>query len=251
MMGHDDLRWIERGRPLGEEPQLANRHYRPSVMAYGGGPHAEDRRLKYLVHYLDVRDRQVLELGPLYGHFTVMLDKLGAKSIIGVEARPENVEVCERLKATYGLSTVRFVQHDIERLSRGEEKPTLDLASDVIFNAGLLYHLTDPVAVLRWCREQAPEMLLMTQYYEPKAPRYYPAGNFQPATVQLATGVVPAMSYREGGMSDPLSGTAARSIWLTEECIVTALHEAGYPRVDTLGRDLVGSHPHISFIASS
>jgi len=249
LRGHDDLGWIERGRPVGAEPQLANRNHRPEVMAYGASPAAEDRRLKYVLHYLDVRDRTVLELGPLFGHFTVMLDKLGASRIIGVEAREENVGICEQLKATYGLDSATFVHHDIERLSRGEEKPQISLASDVVFNAGLLYHLTDPVGVLRWCREQAPEMLLMTQYYEPKAPQYYPARNFEPVTVEI-DGETSAMSYREGGMSDPLSGTAPRSIWLTEGGLIAALREAGYQRVDTLGRDLVGKYPHVSLIAS-
>jgi SAM-dependent methyltransferase len=251
LVGEDDLAWIERGRPPGVGPQLANHAYRPNVMSYGVAPQDEDRRLKYILYYLDVRDRTVLELGPLYGHFTVMLDKLGARRIIGIEAREENLRICEEQKARYGLRSATFLQHDIEGLYRREETPSVDLTSDVVFNAGLLYHLPDPVAALRWCREQAPEMLLMTHYYEPKAAQRYPSASFSPTTVELAGQTASALSFVEGGLVDPQSGTSRHSLWLREESLVAALLEAGYRRVDTLGRDVVGQFPHIAMLATS
>ena len=41
------------------------------------------------------------------------------------------------------------------------------------------------------------------------------------------------------------------SIWLGEEQLVRLLHEAGYTRVEVLGRDLAFGHPHVTILASS
>jgi hypothetical protein len=43
----------------------------------------------------------------------------------------------------------------------------------------------------------------------------------------------------------------ASSIWLGEEQLVRLLHDAGYARVDVLGRDLAFGHPHITILASA
>jgi hypothetical protein len=241
-----DEEWLVRGTDDSVPPyQLINRRYSPDALCYRLGQHGEDKRLKYVAAYLDLRGLAVLELGPAYGHHTVLLDKLGATRIVCVESRAENVAACEATKARYGLDSTTIVQQDLEQLCRGDVAAAYEPGFDLVFNAGLLYHLSDPVPALQWCRAQAPQLFLATHYYETDAPAYYPAGAFTALRYRESD----AMSYREGGVVDPLSGMEPTSVWMTEAALVEALQKAGYGRVSVLGRDVHNGFPHLTILA--
>jgi methyltransferase family protein len=225
--------------------EMANRNWRPELLGYKTSRHGDDARLKYMLYFLDVRGQRVLELGPRSGHHTVLLDKMGAQQIIGVEARSANLALCNLARERFQLPAT-FVCQDVERLASGSESPQFETNFDLVFNLGLLYHLADPYMVLRWGKEMAPTLFLGTHYVEPRARRHYKKPSFQPTTYRGR----PAMSYREGGIADPRSGTGPRSIWLFEEHLVDLLREAGYTRIDVLGKDVQSWHPHVTILAS-
>lgn len=231
--------WVDKATDPPPEPMpLANCNYRPGRIIYrhemmGFG---DDTRLKYLALYVDVRGCRVLELGPLGGLWTFILDKMGAKEIVAVEARPENLVNCEEAKQVYGLGSATFVQQDIERLCQGEEAPKFEGGFDLVFAAGILYHLADPAAALAWCRRQAPALFLATQYFEPAAPGLYPKGMFERVDYKTSAGSFEALAYREP--EGPWSGTTPRSIWLQENDLLTLVGAAGYTEVHLAGRDL-------------
>jgi hypothetical protein len=50
-------------------------------------------------------------------------------------------------------------------------------------------------------------------------------------------------------MIDPVSGASPFSFWPKEADLISMLHDAGYRRVDVLGRDLLNRMPHITLIA--
>jgi 2-polyprenyl-3-methyl-5-hydroxy-6-metoxy-1,4-benzoquinol methylase len=225
--------------------EIANRHWRPRTLGYKTSRYGDDVRLKHMLYFLDVRDQRILELGPRSGHHTVLLDKMGAREIVGIEARAENVERCNLARERFRLPAL-FVRQDLERLASGAEQPQFELGFDLVFNLGLLYHLADPYAVLRWGREMAPTLFLGTHYVEPRARRHYKQPIFQPTSYRGQ----PAIAYREGGLADPRSGTSSHSIWLFEDHLLQLLAEAGYTRIDVLGKDEQSWHPHITVLAS-
>jgi hypothetical protein len=234
-------------RPGWEPSELvANQRFRPDELHFSAPPEAEDKRIKYIAYFLDVRGWRILELGPRTGHHSVLLDKMGAREIVGVEGRQENVDICNRTRDLYGLSAV-YVQQDLERLASGEEQPAFAPGFDLVFALGVLYHLADPAPVLRWARTQAPRLFLGTHYYEPRARESFKPPAFTPTHYQGEQ----AVAFRELGHGDPHGGMRASSIWLGEEQLVRLLHEAGYSRVDVLGRDLAFSHPHVTILASA
>jgi Methyltransferase domain len=232
----------------GWEPSelLANQRRRPDKLSYSAPPQAEDKRIKYIAYFLDVRGWRVLELGPRTGHHTVLLDKMGAREIVGVEGRQENVDICNRTRELYGLPAV-YVRQDLERLASGEEEPLFAPGFDLVFSLGLLYHLADPAPVLRWGRTQAPRLFLGTHYYEPRAKGMFKPPAFTPTVYDGE----PAMQFRELGPGDPHGGMKPSSTWLGEEHLVRVLHDAGYTQVDVLGRDIAFGHPHIVILASA
>ena len=225
---------------------MANQHWQPIKLFYSAPPAAEDKRLKYVAYFLDVRGWRVLELGPRTGHLSVLLDKMGAREIVGVEGRQENVDLCNRTRDLYGLPAL-YVRHDLERLASGEEEPSFAPGFDLVFSLGVLYHLTDPGPVLRWGRTQAPRLFLGTHYYEPRAKGIFKPPAFTPTLYHGEN----AIRFHELGHGDVHGGMNPSSIWLGEEQLVRLLHDAGYTRVDVVGRDLAFGHPHVTILASA
>ena len=118
---------------------------------------------------------------------------------------------------------------------------------DLVFNLGLLYHLADPYAVLRWGHEMAPVLFLGTHYVEPLARRHYKPPSF-PADPPIAHSTGNRLS--RGRDDEPRSGTNPSSIWLYVDHLLELLAEAGYMRIDVLGKDEQSWHPHVTILAS-
>lgn len=99
--------------------------------------------------------RSVVDLGCLEGGFSLAFADRGAERVVGIEARAISVERC-RLAATLRRDTaVEFVEADIkEELARREP-------FDVVFAAGILYHVADPAALLRTIRESCTTVALI------------------------------------------------------------------------------------------
>jgi hypothetical protein len=176
----------------------------------------------------------------------VLLDKMGAREIVGVEGRQENVDLCNRTRDLYGLPAT-YVRQDLERLASGEEEPSFAPGFELVFSLGVLYHLADPAPVLRWGRAQAPRLFLGTHYYERRAKRQYKPPTFTPTRYHGEE----AVRFQELGPDDPHGGMRPSSTWLGEEQLVRLLREAGYTRVDVLGRDMAFGHPHVTILASA
>jgi SAM-dependent methyltransferase len=243
--------WLESSvnslRPGWEPSELvANQRWRPDTLSYSAPPEAEDKRIKYIAYFLDVRGWRVLELGPRTGHHSVLLDKLGAREIVGVEGRQENVEICNRTRDLYGLPAL-YVRQDLERLASGEEQPAFAPGFDLVFCLGLLYHLSDPAPLLRWAHTQAPRLFLGTHYYERRAESLFKPPAFTPTLYQGRQ----AIRFRELGPDDPHGGMRTSSTWLGDDHLVELLRDVGYARVEVLGRDLAFGHPHVTILAST
>ncbi len=223
---------------------IANRHHRPARLSYHAQPDTEDRRWKYILYFLDLRGWRILELGPRTGHNTILLGKLGAREIVGVEGRPANVAICEQTRRLYRLPAVYHLA-DVELLAAGSQEPTWEGAFDLVVSMGLLYHLADPAPVLAWSRRWAPRLFLCTHYYERRARGHYRRPAFSLGRYMGEQVVV----FREHGLDDPHGGLRPTSIWLSEDQLVRLLREAGFGRVEVLGREMMFGHPHIALLA--
>jgi SAM-dependent methyltransferase len=91
--------------------------------------------------------RSIADLGCLEGGFTLALAALGAEHAVGIEAREVSVRRCELARDLLGLTNAEFVLGVIE-----EELATRP-PFDVVFATGILYHVSDPAAVLVSMRE--------------------------------------------------------------------------------------------------
>jgi hypothetical protein len=104
----------------------------------------------------------VLELGPLEGGHTYQLERLGAKTITAVEASVEAFLKCLVVKETLGLQRSRFLLGDVvEYLAAGPGR------FDLVFCSGILYHMPDPVALIRAISTVTDRCFVWTHYYDP------------------------------------------------------------------------------------
>jgi SAM-dependent methyltransferase len=231
--------------------QMANRHFEPGHLAYHRTRYGEDHRIKYIAYFLDLRGLRTLELGPLEGHHSVLLEKMGVRENVAIEARTENMRKCARIKEKYGLVNTTFLQQNLENLYSGREQPLFSGKFDVVICLGVLYHLPDPVKALEWCRTQSDRLFLGTHYVEKDDPWRYPPEWFQSAAYEYRGKIYRTMQCREEGEVDPLSGMSPTSVWAYEDDLIMMLRDSGYGRISVLGKDLQNGAPHITILARS
>ena len=240
--------WIEVTPDFRHTERMANRAYRPPPVRYERMPRGGDVRVKYLLYFLDLRDLRVLELGPRDGHQSIMLEKLGASDVVAVEGRRENLEHCLRTKERYGLDRTTFHLADVEALADGRLAPPFEGTFDLVYCAGLLYHLQQPARVLEWCGRQAPTLFLQTHYVEEAAADRYRHPGFRETSYRDGEHEYRAMAFDEEA-GNPRAGLRASSIWLYERDLLAAIERAGFDRVSVLGKDVHASLPHITVLA--
>lgn len=229
--------------------EMATAAHRPPRLAYHRRRHGEDPRIKHFAFFLDLRGLRTLELGPYEGYWSVLLEKMGVRESVAIEARPENLAKCRRVQDLHRLDRTTFVLQDIEDLYRGEEPPAYSGPFDLVFCLGLLYHLPEPAKALRWMRTQAPRLFLGTHYVEPAESRRYLPHVLRDAEYRDGGETYRGMEYREGGLADPISGTSPASFWPAEPDLLAMIRDAGYSRVEVLGKDFLNRMPHITILA--
>lgn len=103
---------------------------------------------------------RVLELGPLEAAHTFLLEQLGAAEIVAVEANTEAFLKCLIVKEALALTKARFLCGDI--LAYLTE---CDRRFDLVFCSGVLYHMSDPVDLIRLIALRSDKCFVWSHYY--------------------------------------------------------------------------------------
>jgi SAM-dependent methyltransferase len=99
----------------------------------------DDPRLGHFLEIEPIEGQQVLELGPLEGGHSSMLQRAGARSVLSVESNSRAYLKCLIVKELLGLDKVRFVLGDAYRFLETDQS-----MFDLAVAYGILYHLRDP-----------------------------------------------------------------------------------------------------------
>ncbi len=129
----------------------------------GETPLFEDTRVDWACSALGgVEGKRVLELGPLEGGHSYMLERRGAESITAIESNASAFLRCLVVKEVVGLRRVQFLCGDfVEHLRHADER------YDLCFASGVLYHMKDPVELLQLIARSAGSVYLWTHYFDP------------------------------------------------------------------------------------
>ena len=104
-------------------------------------------------------DRSLLsaiDLGSHQGWFSYHLAAGGFRRVVGVDARPEHVAQAEMIRDIYGLANLDFIRAEVKSPAVEQLEP-----ADLVLMYGLLYHLEDPIAVLRTAFRVTRRLLLI------------------------------------------------------------------------------------------
>lgn len=89
------------------------------------------------------RNASVLDLACNEGYFTFEAMKRGAKYGLGIDARSENIDKANFIKANSRTSNCEFKVADIYQYPYGEQK------FEIVFLLGIIYHVENPIGLIR------------------------------------------------------------------------------------------------------
>lgn len=188
-----------------------------------------DGRLQWALEQLGgVAGKRVLELGPLEGGHTYMLDRAGAGEILAIEANPKAYLKCLIVKELLGMPAARFACGDFVSYLEGSRE-----RFDMIIASGVLYHMLRPVELIARIAARTDALYLWTHYYDPAyfaatpvaahravAPEAAEHGGYRHDVYRNAYGT--ALGHR--GFC---GGSRGYSYWLARHDIIGALKHFG------------------------
>jgi len=192
----------------------------------------EDDRVTWFADQIGgIEGKTALELGPLEGGHSYMLEKLGAESVVAVEGNTRAYLKCLVVKELLDLRRVRFLCGDFLAYLRADDGTRFDMC----LASGVLYHMQDPVELIAGlARKCKSHLLLWTHYYDEGIIRNSPvlAPKFTGATTAVHEGFQHTLHRQEyqtalkwGGFC---GGTAPTSNWMSREDILACLRHFGF-----------------------
>ncbi|GAB3247949.1 class I SAM-dependent methyltransferase [Nocardioides dilutus] len=208
----------------------------------GDTPLFADPRLEWAIGQANgVQGKTVLELGPLEGGHSYMLQNGGAAEVTSIEANTLSYLKCLVVQQIYGLDKVRF---ELGNFLPWLEEPRKG-AYDLVVAAGVLYHTIDPVRVLERLAQLSPELYIWTHYMDlgamPEADVRYQAGvvGVENARYRGLDYQLFRRRYQSGPTDDPkfCGGVHENPAWIEKGTIRAVL--------DLHGFDVVVAHDHL------
>jgi SAM-dependent methyltransferase len=173
---------------------------------------------------------RVLELGPLEAIHTHQLHELGAREIISIEANVEAYLKCLIMKEVLGIEAQFLLGDFTQYLAQSNER------FDLVFCSGVLYHMEDPLALIRDIARVSDRCFIWTHYYDPQnCPG--PPRERVPATLDGFTGSYFHLDYPDRDQPTFWGGNKPSSNWMARSDILRALNHFDFDRVEVLAEE--------------
>jgi hypothetical protein len=211
-----------------------------------GGPIPlfQDDRLEWALAELGgVQGQTVLELGPLEAGHSYMLDRAGASSILAIEGNSRAFLKCLIAKEILAIKHVQF--------QCGDFIPYLESTNqqfDFLVASGVLYHMKDPIKLLRMISRHTRRTFIWTHYFDESIIRASPLlrGKFQTSKIVEIEGRQVTLHRQE--YLDTLQaktycgGNEAYSHWLTRNDLLELLRALDFVNIKV--KFEAPDHPH-------
>ena len=214
-----------------------------NVMA-GDSELFNDSRIQGTIEWIGegIVGAQVLELGPLEGGHTYMLDRAGA-TVYAVESNSRAFLKCLVTKELLGMRNARFVRGDFVEYLRAEHD-----SYDLVLASGVLYHMVDPVELLTLMASAGDRLAIWTHYYDAdivrssRSARQFQAEG-EPFQCGDATYLLHPRDYAEalawGGFC---GGPQTYARWMERQDIIDCLGRLGFTDIQICHDD--PAHPN-------
>jgi len=194
----------------------------------------DDKRIHWAVdHFGGIEGMRVLELGPLEGGHTYMLDRKGAGEVIAVEANQKAFLRCLITKELLGMPSVQFLCGDfVKYLEQAAFGPSERW--DLCVAAGVLYHQQDPVSLLDLAGRVSDRLFIWSHYYDEAVlsarPDLWP--KFTTSTKATTAGFTHTLHRYEYGAALEwggfCGGLAPWTTWMDRDDILGSLEHLGF-----------------------
>jgi hypothetical protein len=198
----------------------------------------DDGRITWGIEALgEIGGRRILELGPLEGAHTSMLDRLGATEIVSIEANRRAFLRCLVVKELVGMPHAKFLCGDFQEFLK--DAVGRGARWDLCVAIGVLYHQQDPVHLLELATQVSDQLLLWTHFYDPDFLASHPerAATFAPGHEQSTAGFRHTLHRHNYGPSvgDPsfCGGINTWTSWMSRDDILGALAHFNFEVADS------------------
>ena len=204
----------------------------------------DDARITWAAEQLGgFRGQRVIELGPLEGGHTYMVESLGAETILAIEANKRAYLKCLIVKELLGLQRSHFALGDFVAFLR-QNKTTFD----VCLASGVLYHMQNPCELIHLIAKTSKKVVLWTHFYDE---------NIVEAKDALASKFSGSIRENYNGFAHILhkysygdalrwagfcGGSIAYSYWMSREDILACLRYFGFQDIKIGFEDM--HHPN-------
>ena len=206
----------------------------------------DKRPIEFLRNFDRVRakpweDCSFLDLGCSEGTTTLGLSQMGS-TVYGVEGRADGIDRANVLKDIVDFRKTHFSVDNVNNESAFREV-------DGIFNAGILYHLEDPVEMIERCCKYAKSFVYVDTGHAPKSEEERRESKFSPYfgrefTIEYQGLKLKAVDFAEPGDTrekvdgmrrGPRSGIGnSNSVWLAHESLIELMEKLGFPYHETI-----------------
>jgi hypothetical protein len=124
----------------------------------------KDRRVYWTAEVLGgIKGASVLELGPLEGFHSYILEELGASDVVAVESNVVAFQKCLIVKNMLDMKT-KYLLGDFNQYLSEQTRHF-----DLIFASGILYHMVEPAETIQRLCAASDALFLWTHFYDEAA----------------------------------------------------------------------------------
>lgn len=205
----------------------------PSGLVGGSARHFDDVRVTWAASAMGgLGGLSILELGPFEAYNTYQFQMAGASAIVAVESSRTNFLKCLIVKNIFGLQAT-FLHGDFQKFLASTSR-----RFDICWASGVLYHMIDPIELLRGIRRVAETAFIWTHYYDAEIlAEGSNAGYFDPSRNRVVAFdgrpiCLHHRNYMENVSACFSGGRSAHSYWMTRADIMFVLDRLGYDRIE-------------------
>lgn len=200
----------------------------------GSTPLFEDTRIPMCAALLGgIEGKRVLDLGPLEGGQAYVLEKMGAASVVAVEANSILFLKCLIAKEILNMNRTQFLCGEITEYLKNTKE-----YFDICVASGILYHMSNPVELLLLLSKSTDRLMIWTHYFDESNLNRNKIQSFQPVTEHEFENEFYNYHRQEYGVGFTTNvfcgGTAQHSNWMSKEGIIKALKNFGFKTITIL-----------------
>jgi hypothetical protein len=201
-----------------------------SGLEAGGLAHFDDARVPWAARVMGgLANKSVLEVGPYEAYNTYQFEQMGASQVTAIESSRLNFMRCLVIKNLFGLRSEFLLGDAISFMESTERR------YDVAWLSGVLYHMVDPLALLRaaagvsnriflWTHYHANEMAAGTEYF-------FDSKRNQTQTVGDREVLLHYRNYMHAKTSTFSGGADDHSYWMSKDDILGVLADLGFSQI--------------------